>query len=93
MVSTSLWMETEILPEAGALKADAHCDVAVVGSGIAGLSTAYELSKRGQSVIVIDRKGIASGMTARTSAHLAPLCDDLMSEFKKLRGAEIAKLF
>jgi FAD dependent oxidoreductase len=93
MVSTSLWMETEILPEAGALKGDAHCDVAVVGSGIAGLSTAYELSKRGQSVIVIDRKGIASGMTARTSAHLAPLCDDLMSEFKKLRGAEIAKLF
>ena len=93
MVSTSLWMETEILPEAGALKGDVHCDVAVVGSGIAGLSTAYELMKRGRSVVVIDRKGIASGMTARTSAHLAPLCDDLMSEFKKLRGAEAAKLF
>lgn len=93
MVSTSLWMDTEILPEASALKGDVHCDVAVVGSGIAGLSTAYELSKRDQSVIVIDRKGIASGMTARTSAHLAPLCDDLMSEFRKLRGPEIAKLF
>jgi glycine/D-amino acid oxidase-like deaminating enzyme len=74
MVSTSLWMETEIFPEAAELKGHAHCDVAVVGSGIAGLSTACELSKRGQSVIVIDRKGIASGMTARTSAHLAPLC-------------------
>ncbi|MBP2432571.1 FAD-dependent oxidoreductase [Bradyrhizobium elkanii] len=93
MVSTSLWMETEILPEAGALKGDVQCDVAVVGSGIAGLSTAYELMKRGRSVIVIDRKGIASGMTARTSAHLAPLCDDLMSEFRKLRRAEVAKLF
>ena len=93
MVSTSLWMETEILPGAGALKGEAHCDVAVVGSGIAGLSTAYELMKRGQSVIVIDRKGIASGMTARTSAHLAPLCDDLMCEFRKLRGAEAARLF
>jgi ribulose 1,5-bisphosphate synthetase/thiazole synthase len=46
MVSTSLWMETEILPEAGALKGDVHCDVAVVGSGIAGLSTAYELEAR-----------------------------------------------
>jgi FAD dependent oxidoreductase len=58
MVSTSLWMETEILPEAGALKGDAHCDVAVVGSGIAGLSTAYELSKRGQSAP--DRKPLAA---------------------------------
>jgi NADPH-dependent 2,4-dienoyl-CoA reductase/sulfur reductase-like enzyme len=45
------------LPEARALKGETHCDVAVVGSGIAGLSTAYELSKRGRSVIVIDRKG------------------------------------
>lgn len=93
MVSASLWMDTDILPEVAALQDEAHCDVAVVGSGIAGLSTAYELSKRGQSVIVIDRKGVASGMTARTSAHLAPLCDDLMSEFRKLRGAEVAKLF
>lgn len=93
MVSTSLWMDTDILPEVTTLQDEARCDVAVVGSGIAGLSTAYELSKRGQSVIVIDRKGVASGMTARTSAHLAPLCDDLMSEFRKLRGAEVAKLF
>jgi NADPH-dependent 2,4-dienoyl-CoA reductase/sulfur reductase-like enzyme len=60
MVSTSLWMEAEILPEAGAIGGDLHCDVAVVGSGIAGLSTAYELMKRGRSVVVIDRKGIAA---------------------------------
>ncbi|WFU58458.1 FAD-binding oxidoreductase [Bradyrhizobium pachyrhizi] len=93
MVSSSLWMETEVRPGAPTLKGEVQCDVAVVGSGIAGVSTAYELMKRGQSVIVIDRKGIASGMTARTSVHLAPLCDDLMSEFRKLRGAENAKLF
>ncbi|MGM4955241.1 FAD-dependent oxidoreductase [Bradyrhizobium barranii] len=85
-------MATEILPAAGALKGGVHCDVAVVGSGIAGISTAYQLCKRDQSIIVIDRKGIVSGMTARTSAHLAPLCDDLMSECRKLRGAENAKL-
>ena len=32
-------------------------------------------------------------MTARTSAHLAPLCDDLMSEMQKIKGADLAKLF
>ena len=42
---------------------------------------------------MIDRGRIAGGMTARTTAHLAPLCDDLMSEFKKLRGEEAAKIF
>ena len=56
-------------------------------------ATAYELSQRGRSVLVIDRGPIAGGMTARTSAHLAPLCDDLMSEMQKIKGEDQSKLF
>jgi glycine/D-amino acid oxidase-like deaminating enzyme/nitrite reductase/ring-hydroxylating ferredoxin subunit len=92
MTSKSLWMSIAA-PQAIPLQQDERCDVVIVGSGIAGLSTAYELSGRGRSVIVIDRGAIAGGMTARTSAHLAPLCDDLMSEMQKIKGAEQAKLF
>ena len=42
--TVSLWMETEVAPEAPPLRADDRADVVVVGSGIAGLSTAYELA-------------------------------------------------
>ncbi len=93
MASKSLWMDVDVMPAAGALDGDAACDVVVIGSGIAGISTAYELCQRGRSVIIIDRKRIAGGMTSRTSAHLAPLCDDLMSEMKKIKGAEASRLF
>ena len=93
MTSKSLWMSIAVAPQAVPLQGDERCDVAVVGSGIAGLSTAYELSQRGRSVIVIDRGPIAGGMTARTSAHLAPLCDDLMSEMQKIKGEDQSKLF
>jgi glycine/D-amino acid oxidase-like deaminating enzyme/nitrite reductase/ring-hydroxylating ferredoxin subunit len=93
MTSRSLWMEIEVAPDAKPLFTNERCDVVVVGSGIAGLSTAYELAKRNLSVIVIDRARICSGMTSRTTAHLAPLCDDLMSEMTKLRGEELAKAF
>jgi glycine/D-amino acid oxidase-like deaminating enzyme/nitrite reductase/ring-hydroxylating ferredoxin subunit len=93
MSSTSLWMDVEVFPHAPSLINDVRCDVAVVGSGIAGLSTAYEIAGRGRSVIVIDRGKICGGMTARTSAHLAPLCDDLMSEMKRLRGLDMARMF
>ena len=86
-------MSVAVAPQATPLPGDQQCDVAVIGSGIAGLSTAYELSQRGRSVIVIDRGQIAGGMTARTSAHLAPLCDDLMSEMQKIKGKEQSKLF
>jgi glycine/D-amino acid oxidase-like deaminating enzyme/nitrite reductase/ring-hydroxylating ferredoxin subunit len=93
MTSRSLWMEIDVAPDARPLFTNERCDVAVIGSGIAGLSTAYELATRGLSVIVIDRARICSGMTARTTAHLAPLCDDLMSEMAKLRGSDLAKGF
>ena len=61
MTSKSLWMDIDVMPGAGSLPGDTQCDVAVIGSGIAGISTAYELSKRGKSVMVIDRGRIAGG--------------------------------
>lgn len=93
MTSKSLWMSVAVAPQAVPLQGDQQCDVAVIGGGIAGLSTAYELSQLGRSVVVVDRGPIAGGMTARTSAHLAPLCDDLMSEMQKIKGADLATLF
>ena len=67
-------------------------DVAVIGSGIAGLSIAFELIERGLSVAVVDRGKISRGMTSRTTAHLSPICDDGSTKIIKLRGEEIAKL-
>jgi protoporphyrinogen/coproporphyrinogen III oxidase len=37
-------------------------DVAVVGGGIAGLATAYELSRRGRSFVVLERAARAGGV-------------------------------
>src|ERR1041385_3985983 len=91
--SRSLWMTVDVAPHPRAMEGDPPRDVVVVGSGIAGLSTAYELALEGQRVIVVDRGPIAGGITARTSAHLAPLCDDLTSAMIRLRGEETSKLF
>ena len=69
--TVSLWMETEVAPDAPSLRADDKADVVVVGSGIAGLSTAYELALRGKDVVVLDRGPIGKGMTSRTTAQSA----------------------
>jgi glycine/D-amino acid oxidase-like deaminating enzyme/nitrite reductase/ring-hydroxylating ferredoxin subunit len=87
----SLWMDLEPVP-APRLSADTRADVAIIGSGIAGLSVAFELIERGLSVVVIDRGKVARGMTARTTAHLSPICDDGCTELIKIRGDEAAKL-
>jgi glycine/D-amino acid oxidase-like deaminating enzyme/nitrite reductase/ring-hydroxylating ferredoxin subunit len=91
--SKSLWMDIDVAPTAGPMQGDQTCDVVVVGSGVAGISTAYELAIEGQRVVVVDRGTIAGGITARTSAHLAPLCDDLTSAMIHLRGEDVSRLF
>lgn len=83
----SLWMkQATVAPEAQRLGEDLNCDVAIVGAGIIGLSVAYELSLVGKAVAVLDRGAIAGGVTSRTTAHLAPVCDDGVAELLKLRG-------
>lgn len=89
----SLW-KAETKPfEFEALKSDLTCELVVVGSGIAGLSSAYEAARCGAQVIVIDRGDIAGGMTARTTAHLASELDDFYSELSRVLGEGQARLY
>src|SRR3954447_26481568 len=90
----SLWMiQDAVAPEARRLAEDLTCDVVIVGAGIAGLSVAYELSQIGKKVVVLDRGRIAGGVTSRTTAHLAPVCDDGVAELTKIRGEAMAAKF
>jgi hypothetical protein len=91
--SRSIWMEEGPAIDALALTADERCDVAIVGAGIAGLSTAYELARRGRQVVVIDRGRIGGGMTARTTAHLSTELDDRFYELIDARGEDEARLY
>ena len=91
--SVSLWMDTCRIETAAPLNTDEEADVVVVGSGIAGLSTAYELGVLGQSVIVLDRGALGGGMTSRTSAHLTSEIDDLYQELIKMRGLKEARSY
>jgi glycine/D-amino acid oxidase-like deaminating enzyme/nitrite reductase/ring-hydroxylating ferredoxin subunit len=88
----SVWAATEEMPTFNPLKANAHADVCIVGAGIAGLTTAHLLLEAGRSVIVLDDGGVASGMTAVTSAHLANALDDRYFEIERLHGEAGARL-
>lgn len=87
----SLWMQV-LVCEAPRLSHAEEADAVVIGSGIAGLSVAYELMRRGRSVVVLDRGGIGSGMTARTTAHLASAVDDFYYDIIDTRGLDSARL-
>ncbi|UPT76955.1 FAD-dependent oxidoreductase [Sulfurovum sp. XGS-02] len=47
-------------------------DTIIIGAGIAGASTAYALKQKGQNVIVLDKRGIASGGSGAAGAFVSP---------------------
>lgn len=85
--SFSLWMDV-LLPSYSSLNIDSEADVCIIGSGIAGLTCAYNLSKKGKSVIVIDQGVIAGGQTARTTAHLTWILEERYHQLSKIHGKE-----
>jgi glycine/D-amino acid oxidase-like deaminating enzyme/nitrite reductase/ring-hydroxylating ferredoxin subunit len=80
------------LPDTAPLQSDASAEVCIVGAGIAGLTTAYLLGKKGKSVLVVDDGGVGAGMTSRTTAHLMTAIDDRYYEIERLHGAQRAQL-
>jgi glycine/D-amino acid oxidase-like deaminating enzyme len=71
-------MNVGVLPDAPRLRKKLNCDVAVVGAGIAGLSTAHELTTAGLQVVVLAPGSMAGGMTSRTrrTSHRSQLAPD-----------------
>jgi len=90
--SVSLWMDGRQEEAAPALAGDLETDVCVVGAGIAGLTTAYQLGRAGRSVTVLDEGVPGRRQSWRTTAHLASALDDRFTEIERLHGSEGARL-
>src|SRR5215213_4678264 len=90
--SNSIWMATADTPLPPALNSNVRTEVCIIGAGIAGLTSAYLLSRQGRSVVVLDDGPIGGGMTGRTTAHLTNAFDDRYLEVEKLHGKEGASL-
>jgi glycine/D-amino acid oxidase-like deaminating enzyme len=80
------------MPACSPLKENVHVDAAIVGAGIAGLTTAYLLAQAGKSVAVLDDGPLAGGMTQMTSGHLTNMLDDRYFELERLHGREAGRL-
>ena len=84
----SYWTDSTERPSFEALNRDLNTEVVIVGAGIAGLTTAYCLVKKGRKVVVLEDGFIGSGETGRTTAHIVNVLDDRYTEIEKNFGEE-----
>ncbi|MGX5211906.1 FAD-dependent oxidoreductase [Streptomyces violaceus] len=92
-VSSSYWLDTAPDGHHPALTEDLDVDVAVIGAGIAGLCTAWELTRAGRSVAVLEAGRVAAGVTGHTTAKVTALHTLVYDKLRRTRGPEGARLY
>jgi glycine/D-amino acid oxidase-like deaminating enzyme/nitrite reductase/ring-hydroxylating ferredoxin subunit len=86
VTSASVWIETgPEQPSLPALETDVRADVAVIGGGIVGITTALLLAEAGASVVLLEGNRVARGVSGHTTAKVSSqhglIYDQLRSNF------------
>ena len=89
----SLWLSSVPDTAYPELKRDLDVDVAVLGGGIAGLTTALLLKREGARVAVIDAARVGSGVTGCTTAKVSALQATIYSTIRSRHGADAAAVY
>lgn len=89
----SVWSSEVNFKKRETLSKNIECDILVIGAGMAGLLTAYMLTKSGREVVVIDAKSTASGVTKNTTAKITSQHDLIYDSIIKEFGEDGAKQY
>ncbi|HEV2784142.1 MAG TPA: FAD-dependent oxidoreductase [Actinophytocola sp.] len=89
----SLWVSTTDAPDRAGRALPAEVDVAVLGAGIAGLTTAYLLAQAGRSVLVLEAGRVATGVSGNTTAKLSAQHSLIYHRLTDHKGPEAARTY
>jgi glycine/D-amino acid oxidase-like deaminating enzyme/nitrite reductase/ring-hydroxylating ferredoxin subunit len=80
------WADSASFPAFSKIDRDLDVDVAVIGGGITGLTSAYLLTRAGRSVALLERARCAEIDTGHTSAHVTMVTDVRLTELVRRFG-------
>ncbi|WP_028059867.1 FAD-dependent oxidoreductase [Candidatus Solirubrobacter pratensis] len=72
---------------------DVHVDVAIIGGGIAGLTTAVLLKRDGARVLVIEAGRVGHGVTGCNTAKVTALQGTVYTTIRRAHGPEAAAVY
>ena len=92
--SLSAWIDTEPPPRAfPELDHDVRTDVAVIGGGIVGVTTALLLREAGARVVLLEADRIGHGVTGHTTAKVSSQHGMIYAQLRSRFGADAARTY
>ena len=73
------------------LQQDIHCDVAIIGSGMTGISAALELAECGYNVAVLEAEELAWGSSGRSGGQIIAGAGEDGASMLRLLGKDDAR--
>ncbi|WP_205323858.1 FAD-dependent oxidoreductase [Glycomyces sp. YM15] len=89
----SYWIASTEATAYPPVEGDIAVETAVVGGGIAGLCTAWELARAGRSVAVVEAERIVTGTTGNTTAKLSAQHGAIYTHLRDAFGAASARAY
>lgn len=91
MFTKSLWNSFPGTTNFPVLNKDIEVDVAIIGGGITGITTAQLLSEAGFSVAVLEARKVAGGTTSHSTGNLYFTIDEILSSLQTKYDNEIIR--
>jgi len=89
----SYWMDSTPQPQYPVLNEDVEVDIVIIGGGMVGILTAYQLVEYGIKVAIFEADHILQGTTGHTTAKITSQHGLIYSKIKSQMSEEFAKQY
>ncbi len=89
----SIWSKHVRIPERNPLPGNLDTEIAVIGTGMAGILTAFYLAREGKEVLVLEANTTGSGQTSGTTAKITSQHNLIYHRLLTDRGSRGMKLY
>ena len=89
----SIWSKTCDMKKRQALDREIETEVAVIGGGMAGILTAYQLERSGVRTVVLEAERAGGGQTKNTTAKITSQHGMFCRDFIEKKGKDAARQY